>query len=63
MAVGELENQQISDSAVCIYTPTAPRPKCQGYNGAKTPKHQINDAFAPNLLGFLQPRTQIPLDS
>ena len=58
-AVGELENHLISDSVVFIYTPTAPQPKVRDANGAKTPKHLFNDAFAPNEKGFLQPRTNL----
>ena len=64
LAVGELENHQSSDSAWSLYIhQRLPDHGCQGYNGAKNTETSDYDAFAPTLMGFLQPRIQFRLDS
>jgi len=58
-AVGELENHIVIDPAAFMYSPTAPQPSHGEDDDAKNTEHLSDyDAFAPNDIGFLWPRTQ-----
>ena len=66
LTVGELVNQHISDSAAfglpLLYHSSSPA-MARDDNGALAPKTPDYGAFAPNMLGLPQPRTQFPLHS
>ena len=67
LAVGELINQYLNDSAVfrlpVLYNQRLPDHKSGMITVQKTPITSDYDAFAPKILGLSQPRTQFPLDS
>ena len=67
LAVGELINQYLNDSAVfrspVLYNQRLPDYKSGMITVQKTPITPDYDAFAPKILGLSQPRTQFPLDS
>ena len=61
----ELINQYVSDSVVfrfpLFYNKRLPDQTIRDAIGVKAPKHQTNDAFAPNILGLSQPKPALPV--
>lgn len=68
MAVGELVNHKFNDSVAfglpLLYNKRLPDCAVRGnFYETKARNSWNNDAFAPELTGLPQPRTQFPLDS
>ena len=58
-------NQYVNDSMVfrfpLFYNQRLPDHKSGMITVQETPKHQFNDAFAPNILGLSQPEPFLPI--